>query len=359
MIPAAKLERMLDRFASVEAQMASGVAGDDFVKLSKEYAELEPVAKAAMAYRTAQDHLADAQAMASDADSDAEMRGMAEQEAADLKRELEKLERVLLIALIPKDAADNSSAIIEIRAGTGGDEAALFAADLMGMYTRYCQLQGWKVEVMELSESDLGGVREAVLNVDGVGVFAKLKFESGVHRVQRVPVTEAGGRIHTSAATVAVLPQPEEVDIKIDDKDLRIDVFRSSGAGGQHVNKTESAVRITHLPTGLAVAQQTERSQFKNKANAMRLLKARLYEMERERVDSARAAERKGQVGSGDRSERIRTYNFPQGRVTDHRINLTLYKLDRIIPGDDLGDVIEALVTEDQAGKLAELEAES
>lgn len=358
MIPAAKLERMLDRFAAVEAQMSSGVAGDDFVKLSKEYAELEPVAKAARSYRVTQEHLAQATVMASDAAQDAEMRELAEMEIGTLKDELAALEHELLLALIPKDAADNSSAIVEIRAGTGGDEAALFAADLMGMYTRYCQLQGWKVEVMELSESDLGGVREVVMNVDGAGVFAKLKFESGVHRVQRVPVTEAGGRIHTSAATVAVLPQPEDVDIKIDEKDLRIDVFRSSGAGGQHVNKTESAVRVTHLPTGLAVAQQTERSQFKNKANAMRLLKARLYEMERERVDSARAAERKGQVGSGDRSERIRTYNFPQGRVTDHRINLTLYKLDRIITGDDLGDVITALVTEDQAGKLAELESE-
>lgn len=359
MIPAAKLERMLDRFAAVEAEMASGVAGDNFVKLSKEYAELEPVAKAARGYRVAQEHLEQAAAMASDSTQDAEMRDLAEMEVAALKEELAALEHELLVALIPKDAADNSSAIVEIRAGTGGDEAALFAADLMGMYTRYSQLQGWKVEVMELSESDLGGVREVVMNVDGTGVFAKLKFESGVHRVQRVPVTEAGGRIHTSAATVAVLPQPEDVDIKIDEKDLRIDVFRSSGAGGQHVNKTESAVRVTHLPTGLAVAQQTERSQFKNKANAMRLLKARLYEMERERVDSARAAERKGQVGSGDRSERIRTYNFPQGRVTDHRINLTLYKLDRIITGDDLGDVINALVTEDQAGKLAELEKDA
>lgn len=359
MIPVAKLERMLERFAAVEAEMASGLSGEAFVKLSKEYAELEPVAKAAQAYRAAQDELAGAEAMAADPGSDSEMRGLAEQEAADLKHRLEPLERELLLALLPRDAADNSSAILEIRAGTGGDEAALFAGDLMRMYTRYCQLQGWKVEVMSLSESDLGGVREAVLDVDGQGVFAKLKFEAGVHRVQRVPVTEAGGRIHTSAATVAVLPEPEDVDIKIDEKDLRVDVFRSSGAGGQHVNKTESAVRITHLPTGLAVAQQTERSQFKNKANAMRLLKARLYEREREKVDAARASERKGMVGSGDRSERIRTYNFPQGRVTDHRINLTLYKLDRIISGDDLGEVVEALITEDQAGKLAELEAQT
>jgi peptide chain release factor 1 len=358
MIPTAKLERMLDRFAAVEAQLSSGVAGASFVKLSKEYAELEPVVKAARAYRAAEKQFAEALALIADPGSDAEMRGLAEQEAGDLKRTLETLERELKLQLLPKDAADASSAIVEIRAGTGGDEAALFAGDLLRMYTRYCQLQGWKVEVMELSESDLGGVREAVMNVGGQGVYAKLKFESGVHRVQRVPVTEAGGRIHTSAATVAVLPEPEDVDIKIDEKDLRIDVFRSSGAGGQHVNKTESAVRITHLPTGLAVAQQTERSQHKNKANAMRLLKARLFEMERVRVDSARASARKGLVGSGDRSERIRTYNYPQGRVTDHRINLTLYKLDRIVSGDDLGEIIEALITEDQANRLAELETE-
>jgi peptide chain release factor 1 len=244
---------------------------------------------------------------------------------------------------------------LEIRAGTGGDEAALFAADLQEMYTRYAQLQGWKVEVMSITQSDLGGIKDAVLDITGQGVFAKLKFESGVHRVQRVPVTEASGRIHTSAATVAVLPEAEDVDVNIDEKDLRIDVFRAQGAGGQHVNKTESAVRITHIPTGIAVAQQTEKSQHKNKAAAMKLLKAKLYEIERERVDSARAAERKSMVGSGDRSERIRTYNFPQGRVTDHRINLTLYKLDRIITGDDLGDVIDALVAQDQADRLAAL----
>jgi peptide chain release factor 1 len=247
---------------------------------------------------------------------------------------------------------------LEIRAGTGGDEAALFAGDLLKMYTRYAQLQGWKTELMSLSESDLGGVKEAVLEVAGRGAYARLKFESGGHRVQRVPVTEAGGRIHTSAATVAVLPEPEDVDIQIDEKDLRIDVFRASGAGGQHVNKTESAVRITHLPTGLAVAQQTEKSQHKNKAQAMKLLKARLFEMERERVTRARASERKGLIGSGDRSERIRTYNFPQGRVSDHRINLTLYKLDRILSGDELDEIVEALITEDQAGRLAALEAD-
>jgi peptide chain release factor 1 len=246
---------------------------------------------------------------------------------------------------------------VEIRAGTGGDEAALFAADLLGMYQRYCNLQGWRTEVMDITESDLGGIKDATLEVNGRGAYAKLKFESGVHRVQRVPVTEAQGRIHTSAATVAVLPEAEDVDIVINDKDLRIDVYRAQGAGGQHVNKTESAVRITHLPTGIAVAQQTEKSQHKNKAHAMKLLKAKLYDMERQRVDGARAAERKSMVGSGDRSERIRTYNFPQGRVTDHRINLTLYKLDRIITGDELSDVIDALVAQDQADRLAEFEA--
>ena len=359
MIPSTKLERLLDRFHAVEAELASGVAGGAFVKLSKEHAELAPVTEAVEAYRSAEKQLAEAEALANDPATDSEMRALAEQERAELKTKVEKLEHDLKLKLLPKDAADSSSAIVEIRAGTGGDEAALFAGDLLKMYTRYAALQGWKTELMSLSESDLGGVKEAVLEVAGQGAYAKLKFESGGHRVQRVPVTEAGGRIHTSAATVAVLPEPEDVDIEINEKDLRIDVFRSSGAGGQHVNKTESAVRFTHLPTGIAVAQQTEKSQHKNKAQAMKLLKARLYEMERQRVDSARASERKGLIGSGDRSERIRTYNFPQGRVSDHRINLTLYKLDRIISGDELGEIIDALVTEDQASRLAELEAEA
>jgi peptide chain release factor 1 len=358
MIPTSKLERLLDRFHAVEAELSSGVAGPAFVKLSKEHAELSPVVEAARAYRETQQQSEDAETLIADPSTDSEMRALAEEERAELKTMLERLEHALKIQLLPKDAADNSSAIVEIRAGTGGDEAALFAGDLLKMYQRYCQLQGWKTEVMSLSESDLGGIKEAVMDVQGQGVFAKLKFESGVHRVQRVPVTEAGGRIHTSAATVAVLPEAEDVDIEINEKDLRIDVFRASGAGGQHVNKTESAVRITHIPTGLAVAQQTERSQYKNKAQAMKLLKARLFEMERNKVDSARASARKSLVGSGDRSERIRTYNFPQGRVTDHRINLTLYKLDRIISGDDLGDVIDALVTEDNASRLAELESD-
>ena len=356
MIPAATLERLLDRFHAVEAELASGTAGAGFVKLSKEHAELAPVIDVARDYRAAQDQLAQAESLITDPATDSEMRGLAEEERAELKGKVEALEHALRVQLLPKDAADASNAIIEIRAGTGGDEAALFAADLLEMYTRYAAVQGWRTELLSRTESDLGGIKDAALEVTGQGVFARLKFESGVHRVQRVPVTEAQGRIHTSAATVAVLPEAEDVDIQIDDKDLRIDVFRASGAGGQHVNKTESAVRVTHLPTGIAVAQQTEKSQHKNKAAAMKLLKAKLYDMERERIDSARASERKSMVGSGDRSERIRTYNFPQGRVTDHRINLTLYKLDRAIAGDALEELIQALITEDQAARLAAMD---
>jgi peptide chain release factor 1 len=358
MIPDAKLSRLVDRFAAIEAELASGAGGSAFVKLSKEHAEFAPVIEAVEAYRAATKELAEAQAMAEDPAADSEMRQLAEAEIRDLREKVETLEQDLRIQLLPKDAADSSSAIMEIRAGTGGDEAALFAGDLLKMYQHYVQLRGWKASVLSLTESDLGGIREAVLEVEGRGAFANLKFESGGHRVQRVPVTEAGGRIHTSAATVAVLPEPEDVDIQIDDKDLRIDVYRASGAGGQHVNKTESAVRITHLPTGLAVAQQTEKSQHKNKAQAMKILKARLFDAERERQDSARAAERRGLVGSGDRSERIRTYNFPQGRVTDHRINLTLYKLDRILSGEELDEIIDALVAEDQASRLEAFEAD-
>src|ERR1700760_3335111 len=357
MIPENKLARLSDRFQAIEAELASGTAGSSFVKLSKEHAELAPVIAVADQYRSTAKQIADAESLIADPSTDSDMRAMAEEERAELRERFGKLEHDLQIQLLPKDAADSSSAIVEIRAGTGGDEAALFAADLLEMYTRYAQLQGWKTELMDRSESDLGGIKDATLEVVGQGVFAKLKFESGVHRVQRVPVTEASGRIHTSAATVAVLPEAEDVDVHIDEKDLRIDVYRAQGAGGQHVNKTESAVRITHLPTGIAVAQQTEKSQHKNKAHAMKLLKAKLYEIERERIDSARASERKSMVGSGDRSERIRTYNFPQGRVTDHRINLTLYKLDRIIAGDDLGEVIDALVAQDQADRLAAMEA--
>lgn len=307
MIPAAKLDRLSDRFSQIEAELASGTGGAGFVKLSKEHAELAPVIEAVNAYRKATRQLAEAETILNDPSSDSEMRSLAEEECGELKERVAKLEHDLQIQLLPKDAADNSSAIVEIRAGTGGDEAALFAGDLLKMYTRYAQLQGWKTDLMSLSESDLGGVKEAVLEVAGQGAFAKLKFESGGHRVQRVPETEAGGRIHTSAATVAVLPEAEDVDVNIDEKDLRIDVYRASGAGGQHVNKTESAVRITHIPTGIVVAMQEEKSQHKNKAKAMKILKAKMFEAERERVDSARAAERKGLVGSGDRSERIRT----------------------------------------------------
>jgi peptide chain release factor 1 len=311
----------------------------------------------ARAYRQAQLRIADADSLIADSATESEIKAMAEEERAELRTELERLDHDLRIALLPRDAADDSSAIVEIRAGTGGDEAALFAADLLEMYQRYCSLQGWKTEVMDRTDSDLGGIKDATLEVNGRGAFAKLKFESGVHRVQRVPATENQGRIHTSAATVAVLPEAEDVDIQINEKDLRIDVYRAQGAGGQHVNKTESAVRVTHLPTGIAVAQQTEKSQHKNKAQAMKLLKAKLYDLERAKVDGARAAERKSMVGSGDRSERIRTYNFPQGRVTDHRINLTLYNLARIVAGDELGEIVDALVAQDQADRLAEYEA--
>jgi peptide chain release factor 1 len=356
MIPEAKLGRVLDRFHAIEAQLSSSHTGD-FVKLSKEHAQLSPVVNAVRAYSDTRKALAENEALLADPASDPELKQLAQEEIEHLRQRFGALERDVKLLLLPKDSADNSSAIVEVRAGTGGDEASLFAADLLKMYTRYAQLQGWKAELLSLSESDLGGVKEAVLGVEGEGAYAKLKFESGVHRVQRVPVTEASGRIHTSAATVAVLPEPEDVDVDVQDKDLRIDVYRASGAGGQHVNKTESAVRITHLPSGIAVAMQEEKSQHKNRAKAMKILKARLFEAERERQDSARAAERKGLVGSGDRSERIRTYNFPQGRVSDHRINLTLYKLDRIISGDDLGDIIDALVTEDQASRLAAEEA--
>ena len=357
MIPQAKLERVLDRFHAIEAQLSSGQT-TNFAKLSKERSQLVPVVDAIQKYKGTVSALADSEALLNDPGSDSELKALAEEEVRSLRERFGTLERDMKLLLLPKDAADSSSAIVEIRAGTGGQEAALFASDLLKMYTRYAQLQGWKAELLSLSESDLGGVKEAVLGVEGEGAYAKLKFESGVHRVQRVPVTEGSGRIHTSAATVAVLPEPEDVDIDVQEKDLRIDVYRASGAGGQHVNKTESAVRITHLPSGVVVAMQEEKSQHKNRAKAMKILKARLYEAERERQANERAAERKGLVGSGDRSERIRTYNFPQGRVSDHRINLTLYKLDRIISGDDLGDIIDALVTEDQASRLAAEDAE-
>jgi peptide chain release factor 1 len=350
--------RVLDRFAAIEGELASG-ATSDFVKLSKEHSELAPTVAAIRAYQEARSQSEQNQHLIEDPATDRELRSLAEEEMVPLRDRMDALEQRLRLQLLPKDAADNSNAIVEIRAGTGGDEAALFAGDLLKMYTRYAQLQGWRADLMSLADNDLGGIKEAVLAVEGEGAYAKLKFESGVHRVQRVPVTEASGRIHTSAATVAVLPEPKDVEIDVQDKDLRIDVYRASGAGGQHVNKTESAVRITHLPTGVVVAMQEEKSQHKNKAKAMKILKARIFEAERERQDSARAAERKGLVGSGDRSERIRTYNFPQGRVSDHRINLTLYKLDRIIAGDDLEDIVNALITEDRATRLAAEEGDT
>jgi peptide chain release factor 1 len=350
-----------ERIAAIEARkdelqnaMASpALAPDEFVRLSKDYAEIEPVAAAAREVRRIRAELDVLKEML--ADPSAEIRAMAEEEAAALNIALPKAERALALKLLPRDAADDRPAMLEIRAGTGGDEAALFAGDLFRMYQRYAEEQGWRVELISSSPSDVGGFKEVVAAVTGQGVFARLKFESGVHRVQRVPVTESGGRIHTSAATVAVLPEAEEVDVRIEDKDLRIDVYRSSGPGGQSVNTTDSAVRITHLPTGLVVIQQDEKSQHKNKAKALRVLRTRLYELERERLASERAGARKSMVGSGDRSERIRTYNFPQGRVTDHRINLTLHRLPEILQGQ-LGELISALIAEDEAERLANLD---
>ncbi|HRJ67291.1 MAG TPA: peptide chain release factor 1 [Alphaproteobacteria bacterium] len=351
-----KLDQVLSRFHEVEALLSSGtLASDVFTKLSREYAELTPLATLVRQYKKAQAEFADLETLMNDAGADKDMRAMAEEEYFRLKEELPSFEKQIQIALLPKDAADDKSAILEIRAGTGGDEAALFAFDLLDMYRRYAADHSWRFEVMDMAESDLGGIKQAVVAVSGHGVFARMKYESGVHRVQRVPATEASGRIHTSAATVAVLPEAEEVDIEIKDGDLRIDVMRSGGAGGQHVNKTESAVRITHIPSGIVVVQQDEKSQHKNKDRAMKILRARLYEMERQKLDDARAANRREQVGSGDRSERIRTYNFPQGRVTDHRINLTLYKLDRVITGECLDEIIDPLIAEDQAAKLTEM----
>jgi len=353
MIGKDKLESLVDRLERIEHEMSSSPESDDFVRLSREHAEIAPVAAKARAFLKLRDELDDARALLEDPEIDKEMAALAEAEAEELEERVEAMEHEMRILLLPRDMADEKGAILEIRAGTGGEEAALFAGDLFRMYQRFAELEGWKVNVLSMSESDRGGYREIIAEVSGRGVFARMKFESGVHRVQRVPETEASGRIHTSAATVAVLPEAEDVDIDLDENDLRIDVYRSSGAGGQHVNTTDSAVRITHIPTNIVVAVQDERSQHKNKAKALKLLRAKLYEEERERLASARAADRKGQVGSGDRSERIRTYNFPQGRVTDHRINLTLYKLDKVIAGEALGEIVDALITEDQARRLA------
>ncbi|KAA0575916.1 peptide chain release factor 1 [Azospirillum sp. Sh1] len=355
-----KFDKVMARYDELRDTLAAGLTeSGDFARLSKEYADLTPIAEAIAELKKGRAEAADLaemiSAMMGDASADPEMKAMAEEEFHVLTKRIPELERKVQISLLPKDEADEKNAILEVRAGTGGDEAALFAAELFEMYRRYAGLRGWRFEAMDVSETGIGGYKEATANITGRGVFARLKFESGVHRVQRVPATEAQGRIHTSAATVAVLPEAEEVDIHIDEKDLRIDVFRSSGPGGQSVNTTDSAVRITHLPTGLVVSQQDEKSQHKNKAKALKVLRSRLYDMERAAKDAVRAADRKNQVGSGDRSERIRTYNFPQGRVTDHRINLTLYKIDKVMAGEALDELVDALVSEDEAARLAEL----
>jgi peptide chain release factor 1 len=352
-----RFDQLLRRHAELGAALsATGLGGAEFAKLSKEYSELTPIIDGIENLRRTEAGLAEAAEMAEAAD-DPELKAMAEDEVRALKERLPELELAVKLSLLPKDEDDERNAILEIRAGTGGEEAALFAASLFRMYQRYAALRGWRFELLDLSETGLGGFKEAVASITGRDVFARLKYESGVHRVQRVPETEASGRIHTSAATVAVLPEAEEVDVDIDDKDLRIDVFRASGPGGQSVNTTDSAVRITHLPSGLVVIQQDEKSQHKNKARALKVLRARLYEMERQALAAVRAADRKSQVGSGDRSERIRTYNFPQGRVTDHRIGLTLYKIDKIMSGEALDEIIDALTTADRAAKLAMVEA--
>ncbi len=353
MLPQTKLDVLVARHAEIEARLAGQISPDDFVKLSRELSDLGPVVDAIKNYRAVGTELKDVEALIDDPQTDSEMREIADSERHDLRERLEELENELRLELLPKDAMDERSVILEIRAGTGGDEASLFAGVLFRMYERYAAKQGWKVEIVSASEGAVGGYKEIIADITGRGVYAKLKYESGVHRVQRVPETEASGRIHTSAATVAVLPQAEEVDVSIRDEDLKIDTMRSSGAGGQHVNKTESAIRITHMPSGIVVAVQEDRSQHKNKAKALALLRTKLYDAEREKLDSARAADRKVQVGSGDRSERIRTYNFPQGRVTDHRINLTLYKLPEIVAGEALGEIVDALVAENQAALLA------
>ncbi|AZU04951.1 peptide chain release factor 1 [Glycocaulis alkaliphilus] len=353
-LPDQKLEQILDRFDQIEARLGAAADGEEIVKLSREHSELKEVTEKARELKAARAGLAEAEAIIAEG-GDKDMAELAQEERAELKERIPAIERELQLLLLPKDKDDEANVILEIRAGTGGDEAALFAGDLFSMYQRHASKQGWKVEVLSASDSEVGGYKEVIASLNGKGVFGKLKFESGVHRVQRVPATEAGGRIHTSAATVAVLPEPEDVDIVIRDEDLRIDTMRASGAGGQHVNKTDSAVRMTHLPTGIVVISQ-EKSQHQNRAIAMQVMKTRLYEKERAEKDAARAAERKGQVGSGDRSERIRTYNYPQGRVTDHRINLTLYKLPEIVSGEALGEVIDALLAEDQAARLAAMD---
>ncbi|MGD0635128.1 MAG: peptide chain release factor 1 [Beijerinckiaceae bacterium] len=352
-LPQDKLDLILRRHDEISSRLSENMDAASFVALSRELAGLEPVTVAIRDYRKQAAEIAGLEAMIADPATDNEMRDLAEAERRESEARLEALGQQLQISLLPKDAADEKSAILEIRAGTGGDEAALFAGDLFRMYQRYAETKGWRVEIVSASEGTAGGFKEVIAEVEGSGVFAKLKFESGVHRVQRVPDTETQGRIHTSAATVAVLPQAEEVDVDINEADLKIDTMRAQGAGGQHVNKTESAIRITHIPTGTIVFVQDERSQHKNRARAMALLRSRIYDMERQKLDAERAADRRSQVGSGDRSERIRTYNFPQGRLTDHRINLTLYKLEKVMTGEALDEVVDALTTEHQAALLA------
>lgn len=348
------LTKILDKYEGLSEKLSSGIVGEEFIKASKEYAELEDVVSKIKEYNKARDELEGANNFKKEQGLDSATLEMIEDEIHSLENALPKLERAVKIALLPKDEADSKSAIIEIRAGSGGEEAALFAAKLFNMYQRYAELKGWRFEILTIDETGIGGYKEASASIKGKDVFSKLKFESGVHRVQRVPETESQGRIHTSAATVAVLPEAEDIDIKLEEKDLRIDTYRASGAGGQHVNTTDSAVRITHIPTGITVALQDEKSQHKNKAKAMKILRARIYEEERRKKDQERADNRREQIGSGDRSERIRTYNFPQGRVSDHRINLTLYKIDEVINGQ-LDEFVEALIASDEAQKLSEI----
>ncbi len=353
MLPEAKLDILLAHHAALENELLGQVSSDRYVQITRELADLNPLIEAVKDYRGVQTELAGTEALLADPATDAEMRGMAETERDELQARRDKLEQKIRVALLPKDAMDDRNVVLEIRAGTGGDEASLFAGDLFRMYERFANLQGWKVEVISASEGTVGGYKEIIAEVQGRGAFAKLKFESGVHRVQRVPDTETQGRIHTSAATVAVLPEVQDVDVEVKSEDLRIETMRAGGAGGQHVNKTESAIRITHIPTGIVVMMQDSRSQHKNRASAMNILRSRIYDAERQRQEAARSADRKEKVGSGDRSERIRTYNFPQGRVTDHRINLTLYKLPQVISGEALGELVDALTTEHQAAQLA------
>ena len=358
MIPRERLDQFIARHAELEHLMSGGegFSSDEFVKISREYSELTPVVKKVKDYMAALQEIEDLEEMLSAEDTDAEMKELAEIELQEFKEKLPEMEHQVQLMLLPKDVDDDKNAMLEIRAGTGGDEAALFAADLFSMYQKYAVIQGWRFETVSSSSSDAGGFKDVVVSVSGPGVFAKLKYEAGGHRVQRVPDTETQGRIHTSAATVAVMPEVEEIDIKLEDKDLRIDIFRASGPGGQSVNTTDSAVRIVHIPTGITVQQQDEKSQHKNKAKAMKVLMSRVYAAEKEARDAERSADRKDQIGSGDRSARIRTYNFPQGRLTDHRINLTLYKLDNILAGEGLEEVITSLITENQAAQLAAME---